>query len=126
MAHSDYNLAVYSPQVLNHFQEPRNVGDIDSPDASAELQNPACGDVLRFTLKLEEGRIADIRFRAKGCVPAIACASALTGLVQGRTLQHARQLTREELVLSLGFLPEASSHAAHLAIETFTKLLEKL
>jgi len=116
---------VYSAEVLDHFQNPRNAGDVESPDASAELENPACGDVLRFTLKLDAGRIADIRFRAKGCVPAIACGSAITELVKGKTIDESRQLSREELVLAVGGLPEASSHASHLAIETLNVALQK-
>ena len=121
-----YNLAVYSPAVLDHFQNPRNAGDVESPDASAELENPACGDVLRLTVKVDAGRIADVRFRAKGCVSAIACGSALTELLMGRTLEEARQLCREELVRAVGGLPEASAHASHLAIDTLGSLLQKL
>jgi NifU-like protein involved in Fe-S cluster formation len=121
-----YNRRVYSPEVLDHFQNPRNAGDVESPDAAAELENSACGDVLRLTLKLEGKRIVDIRFRAKGCVPAIACGSALTELVKGRTLDESRLLSREELVLAVGGLPEASSHACHLAIETLNAALTKV
>ena len=121
-----YNRVVYSPELLDHFQNPQNAGDVELPDASAELENPACGDVLRLTLKLDDGRITDIRFRAKGCVPAIACGSALTGLVKGRRVEDARQVSREELVRAVGGLPEASSHASHLAIDTLQTLLQKL
>ena len=116
---------MYSPEVLDHFENPRNAGDVDSPDASAELQNPACGDVLRLTIKIDTSVIADIRFRAKGCVPAMACGSALTELVRGRSLDEAGQITPEELVRTLGGLPEASSHAAHLAIDTLRAVLGK-
>lgn len=117
---------MYSPEVLDHFENPRNAGDVELPDASAELENPACGDILRLTLKAEAGRIADIRFRAKGCVAAMACASALTELVKGRTLEETRQLRREELVRAVGGLPEASTHASHLAMETLSALLKRL
>lgn len=117
---------MYSPEVLDHFENPRNPGEVESPDASAELGNPACGDILRLTLKIEEGRIADIRFRTKGCVAAMACASALTELVKGRTVEEARHLSREELVRAVGGLPEASSHASHLAIDTLSALLRNL
>jgi SUF system NifU family Fe-S assembly protein len=121
-----YNRAMYSAEVLDHFQNPRNVGDVESPDASAELQNPVCGDVLRLTLKVDAGRIVDIRFRAKGCVPAMACGSALTELVRGRSVQEARKLSRDELVEKIGGLPEASSHAGHLAIDTLKTALGEL
>jgi nitrogen fixation NifU-like protein len=117
---------VYSPEVLDHFQNPRNAGDVESPDASAQLENPACGDVLRLTLKLDEDRISDIRFRAKGCVPAMACGSAITELVKGKKVEEARQVCREELVQKVGGLPEASSHASHLAVDTLQALLEKI
>jgi len=117
---------VYSAKVLDHFQNPRNAGDVEAPDASAELENPACGDVLRLTLKLDEDRISDIRFRAKGCVPAMACGSAITELVKGKKVEEARRVCREELVQKVGGLPEASSHASHLAVDTLQALLEKI
>ena len=96
---------------------------MDAPDASAQLENPVCGDILKLTLKLEEGRIADIRFRAKGCVPAMACGSAITEMVKGKTVEEARRLSREELVQKVGGLPEASGHAGHLAMDTLKALL---
>ncbi len=117
---------MYSPELLDHFQNPRNVGEVESPDASAQLENPACGDVLKLTMKLEGGRIADIRFRAKGCVPAMACGSAITELVQGKTVEEAGEISSEELVRNVGGLPEASGHAAKLAMDTLRALLRKL
>jgi nitrogen fixation NifU-like protein len=118
--------AVYSPKLLDHFQNPRNVGDVETPDASVQLENPACGDVLKLTAKLDGKQIADIRFRAKGCVPAMACGSAITELVQGKTVEEARQVSREELVRRVHGLPQASAHASHLAVDTLTALLRKL
>jgi nitrogen fixation protein NifU and related proteins len=117
---------MYSPQVLDHFQHPRNPGAVVNPDASAQIENPACGDVLKLTLRVTDGRIGEIRFLAQGCVPAIACASLLTELAQGRTILEARQLRREELVRALGGLPPASTHASHLAIDTLAALLQQL
>lgn len=117
---------MYSPQVLDHFQHPRNPGAVANSDASAQIENPACGDVLKLTLRVTDGRIAEIRFLAQGCVPAMACASLLTELVQGRTLAEARQLRREELVEELGGLPQASTHASHLAIDTLAAALQQL
>jgi nitrogen fixation NifU-like protein len=117
---------VYSPELLDHFQNPRNAGALQSPDRSAQLENPACGDVLELTMKLEGATIAEIRFRAKGCVPAIACGSALTELVRGKNLDEARQVSREELVRKVGGLPPASAHASHLALDTLAALLRKL
>ncbi len=117
---------MYSAQVLDHFEHPRNVGTIEQPDASAELENPVCGDVLQLTLTWSGGRIADVRFRAKGCVPAIACGSALTELLHGRTLVEARALRNEDLTAAVGGLPQASAHASHLAIDTLKAALEHL
>jgi nitrogen fixation NifU-like protein len=117
---------VYSPELLDHFQNPRNAGDVEAPDVSAQMQNPACGDVLKLTAKLAGRQIADIRFRAKGCVPAMACGSAITELVKGKTVEEARQVSREELVRKVGGLPQASAHASHLAIDTLAELLRKL
>src|SRR5580693_119021 len=117
---------MYSAKVLDHFQDPRNPGTVANPDAAAQLDNPACGDVLKLTLRIADGRITEIRFLAKGCVPAIACGSALTELVQGRTVGDARALKREELVDAEGGLPEASSHASHLAMDTLAKALGEI
>ncbi len=117
---------MYSPELLDHFQNPRNAGDVVDPDASAQLENPACGDVLKLSLKLEGDRIAEIRFRAKGCVPAMACGSAVTELVKGRSLAEARQLSREELLRAVGGVPEASNHASYLAIDALKAVLRKL
>ena len=97
-----------------------------NPDASAQIENPACGDVLKLTLRVDDGRIEEIRFLAQGCVPAMACASLLTELVQGRTIAEARQLRREELVRAIGGLPQASLHASHLAMDTLQPLIKQL
>jgi nitrogen fixation NifU-like protein len=115
---------MYSPQVLDHFQHPRNPGEVVNPDASAQIENPACGDVLKLTLRVTGGRISEIRFMAQGCVPAMACASMLTELVQGRTVAEARQLRREELLRALGGLPRASVHASHLAMDALAAAIK--
>ena len=117
---------MYSRQILNHFQNPRNPGEIAGPDASAQVENPVCGDVLKLTVKIKEGRIADIRFLAQGCVPAMACGSLLTELVKGKTVDEARKLRREELVEATGGLPDASTHASHLAMDALAAALKTL
>jgi nitrogen fixation NifU-like protein len=117
---------VYSPELLDHFENPRNVGDVADPDASAQIENPACGDVLKLSLKLHGDRIAEIRFRAKGCVPAIACGSAVTELVKGLNVAQALQVSREELLQKVGGVPDASHHASHLAIDTLKAALQNL
>ena len=131
MRPAHYNRPVYSPELLDHFQNPRNAGEIESPDRTVRLENPACGDILELTVRLESGklagkRIADIRFRAKGCVPAMACGSAITELIKGKTLDEARRVSREELVEKVGGLPQASAHASHLAMDTLAEVLRGL
>lgn len=122
-----YNLkSMYSARLLDHFQNPRNPGEVRDADAIAQIENPACGDVLRLTLKIKSGRIAEIRFKAKGCVPSMACASALTELVEGRTLDETRTLKRDTLIAAVGGLPHASTHAAQLALDALQAALSQL
>ncbi len=117
---------MYSPQVLDHFEHPRNAGVLDAPDASAQIQNPACGDVLQLTIKVAGERIEEIRFRARGCVASMACASALTELVRGKPIGEARALKREELLSKVGGLPAESMHASHLAMDALRVALDQL
>ena len=116
---------MYSAQVLDHFQNPRNAGDIADADAMAEIENPACGDVLRLSLKISAGRIIAARFKAKGCVAAIACGSALTELVVGKTPGEARELRREDVIAVVGSLPQGSTHAAQLALDALAGALNR-
>lgn len=111
---------MYSPEVLDHFENPRNAGLVAEPDAVVEISNPACGDILKLSLKLNGGRIEEIRFQAKGCVCSMACGSAMTELVLGKTVSDARRVSREKLIKTVGGLPPASIHAAYLAIDALT------
>lgn len=117
---------MYSPELLDHFEHPRNAGVLDNPDASAQIENPACGDVLKLELRLAEGRITAIRFQAKGCVAAMGCASALTELVVGKPPADARRVSREQLLAAVGGLPPTSLHATHLALETLKAAVDQL
>ena len=117
---------VYSTQLLDHFQNPRNAGEVPNPEAAAEIENPACGDVLRLTLRVVAGRIAEARFKAKGCVPAMACGSALTELVVGKTPPEARRLRRGDVTAAVGGVPQASAHAAQLALDALAAALKQL
>lgn len=117
---------MYSPEVLEHFEHPRNAGEVAEPDAVIQIENPACGDVLKLSLKLAGGRIAEIRFLAKGCVCSMACGSALTQLAQGKTIQQARELSREQLLQAVGGLPPASAHASHLAMDALAGALDQI
>ena len=114
---------MYSAQLLDHFQNPRNAGELSDADGTAEVENPVCGDIVRLTLKLQNDRIVDVRFKAKGCVPAMACASAVTELVRGKSVQQAQALRRDEIVSAVGGLPQASAHAAQLALDVLNAAL---
>jgi NifU-like protein involved in Fe-S cluster formation len=115
---------VYSPQVLDHFEHPRNAGVLDSPDATATVENPACGDVLKLYARVSGERIAEAKFQAKGCVPAIACGSVLTELISGKTFAEAGRIRRQDLLRKISNLPEASQHASHLAMDALGALLK--
>ena len=117
---------MYSAQLLDHFQNPRNVGEILDADAAAEMENPACGDTLRLTLKTVAGRITRAQFKAKGCVAAIACGSALTELIVGKALHEAQNLRQDDLNTAVGGLPPASTHAAQLALGVLAQALKRI
>jgi len=117
---------MYSPQLLDHFEHPRNAGEVENPDASVQVENPVCGDILKLSLTIAQGCISKIRFRCRGCVPAMACASALTEMVKGRSVDEARRLRLEDLVNLVGGLPEASTHASHLALDALAAALNQL
>lgn len=117
---------MYSAEVIDHFRNPRNAGTLESPDVSAQMENPACGDVLELSAKLEGRKIVEISFRAKGCVPAMACGSAVTELLKNKNIDEARQISREELLRKVGGLPPASGHAAQLTVDTLSALLRNL
>jgi len=102
------------------------VGDLPEADAVAEVENPVCGDVIRLSLKMDAQRIEEIRFKAKGCVPAIACGSALTELARGKTTGEIRRLKRDDLIAVVGGLPPASVHAAQLALDALSRALAQL
>ncbi len=117
---------MYSEQVIEHFEHPRNVGEVEKPSGTAQVENPACGDVMRLSLRVQDGRIAEARFRTKGCVTAIACGSALTEMLVGRGIRAAGQLKREELVEALGGLSNETMHASHLAMDALRAVLRQL
>ena len=114
---------MYSPEVLDHFEHPRNAGEVADATAVIEQDNPVCGDVLKLSARIENGRIAEIRFLAKGCVPAMACGSLVTTLAQGKTLVELQAITAESIAAEIGGLPEASTHAAQLAADTLRSLV---
>ena len=115
----------YSEIFKDHLANPRNGGELEKADVVAEETNPVCGDRLRLSLKIDEGKIEATRFLAYGCPPVLVCGSALTELIQGRTIEEALLLTRKELVEAVGGLPLRKQHAAALAIETLRAAIEK-
>jgi NifU-like protein involved in Fe-S cluster formation len=115
-----------SDAVLDHFRNPRNAGQLPSADASVEVNNPVCGDILQLAARMDGGRIAEARFLCRGCTTAIACASLLTEQLRGRTLSECRGVTPESLSEALGRLPVATFHGAQLASDALQALVRKL
>lgn len=116
---------MYSKVLLDHFQNPRNVGEIAAATAVVEVSNPVCGDVLKLFARVKNARIVEIRFLCRGCTASIACASLLTEQVAGKTAAEASANSAEALSEALGGLPPASFHAAHLAVDALAKLLRR-
>ncbi len=117
---------MYSEAVLDHFQNPRNVGTLDTATATISVENPVCGDILELSARMESGRITEARFRTRGCVTAMACSSLLTELLRGKTPAEVRAITPEQLSEALGGLPPATFHAAQLARDAAQALAAKL
>jgi len=117
---------MYSEAVLDHFQNPRNAGVLDDATATVSVENPVCGDILELSVRLEAGRIAESRFRTRGCVTAVACSSLLTEWLCGKTSAEAGAITPDALSEALGGLSPATFHAAQLARDAVRELLAKL
>ncbi|MDT4968614.1 MAG: nitrogen fixation protein NifU [Acidobacteriota bacterium] len=114
----------YSAKLKDHLANPRNAGELPNAQATAEESNPVCGDCLRLSLRLHDGRIVAARFLAYGCPPTLACGSVLTEMTQGMLIEDALRLTKEEIARALDGLPARKQHAAALAIETLRAALE--
>ena len=108
---------MYSERLLDHFQHPRNAGEIPDADVRVEVSNPICGDILRLTAKLSSGRVETIGYLTRGCTASIAVGSALTELLQGRTSTEALAITKEQVEEAVGGLSNESKHAALLAVD---------
>lgn len=115
----------YSDKFNDHLTQPRNAGELSNATATAEETNPVCGDRLRLSLRVIDGRIEAARFLAYGCPPTLACGSALADMLEGMLIEEARALTKEQIVKVVGGLPSRKHHAAALAIETLQSALQK-
>jgi nitrogen fixation NifU-like protein len=114
---------VYSEKVMEHFMNPRNVGEVEQPDGVGEVGNPVCGDVMRITIKVVDDRIADIRFKTLGCGAAIATSSIITEMAKGMTLTEALAIDRRVVAEALGGLPPNKMHCSNLAADGLHKAI---
>lgn len=117
---------MYSAVVLDHFKNPRNAGELPDATTTVEVSNPVCGDILQLAVRLESGRIAEARFKTRGCVTAIACSSLLTEMVRGKTLDEVRGITATKIAEELGGLPPATVHGSQLACDALEAVLAKI
>jgi len=122
--------SVYSEKVIEHFKNPRNMGEMEDADVIGKVGNTACGDVLVVYLKIEKNKedkdyIKDIKFQTFGCIAAIAVSSVLTEMVKGKTIEQAKKLNNKELVKELGGLPPIKHHCSLLGAEALHKAIEE-
>ena len=113
----------YTQKVLEHFANPRNVGVLEDADGTGEVGNPVCGDVMKITIKVDDNRIADIRFQTLGCGAAIATSSMVTELAKGKTLDEAVRITRDDVASQLDGLPPAKMHCSNLAADALREAI---
>jgi nitrogen fixation NifU-like protein len=114
----------YSDKVLEHFRNPRNVGELENPDGIGVEGNPVCGDLMEIHIKVEDDRITDIRFKTFGCGSAIATSSMVTELAKGKTLDEALKITRQTVADELDGLPKQKMHCSNLAADALHKAIE--
>jgi nitrogen fixation NifU-like protein len=113
-------------KILEHFRNPHNAGNLADASAVVEVSNPVCGDTMRLSVRVRDDRVAEARFKAQGCVASIAAGSVLTDLLADRSLYDAREIKAEAISRALGELPPGTMHAAELAIDALTAVLEKI
>ena len=117
---------MYSATLLDHFHHPRNVGEIAEASVVVEASNPVCGDLMKLWAVVRDGRILELKFKAAGCVPSVACGSWLTEAIWNKSFEELSALTPDVIISGLGGLPPASRHAAVLAVDALKRLLEQL
>ena len=115
---------MYSEQVMEHFRNPRNVGEIENADGVGKVGNPVCGDIMELSIKVKDGRIDDAKFRTFGCGAAIATSSMVTELVKGKTIEEALEVSNKAVVEALGGLPPVKMHCSVLAEQALRSAIE--
>ncbi|PJA27194.1 MAG: Fe-S cluster assembly scaffold protein NifU [candidate division Zixibacteria bacterium CG_4_9_14_3_um_filter_46_8] len=118
------NIAPYSEKVMDHFTNPRNMGELPDANAIGEVGNPACGDMMRLYLKIEDGVIADVKFKTFGCGAAIASSSMMTEMIKGKPVEYAASLTNQEVADALDGLPPVKIHCSLMAEEALKSALD--
>ena len=115
---------MYSEKVMDHFMNPRNMGEIPDADGVGTVGNPVCGDLMTVYIKVEDGRLEDVKFKTFGCGAAIATSSMITELAKGRTIKEALKITRGDVADSLGGLPSVKMHCSNLAADALHAAIE--
>lgn len=115
---------MYTEKVMDHFQNPRNVGELKDADGIGEVGNVKCGDIMKLYIKVLDGVIEDVRFRTFGCGAAIATSSVITEMVKGKTLEEALKLTNRDVAEELGGLPPVKMHCSNLAADALKAAIE--
>ncbi len=115
---------MYTEKVMEYFSNPRNMGEVENPDGVGIVGNPVCGDVMKITIKVEDGRLADVKFKTLGCAAAIATSSITTEIAIGKTLDEALQITRQQVAEELGGLPANKMHCSNLAARGLHKAIK--
>ena len=114
----------YSKKVMDHFMNPRNVWEIESPDGYGKVGNPVCGDLMEIFIKVKEERVEDIKFRTFGCASAIAVSSMVTEMAKGMSLEEAMKITRDDVADELGGLPPQKLHCSNLGADALHAAIE--
>ena len=115
---------MYTSKVMEHFKNPRNMGEIPEADGIGTVGNPTCGDLMTMYIKVKDNRIEDIKFKTYGCGAAIATSSMTTELAKGKTLEEAMNITRSSVADSLGGLPKVKMHCSNLAADALHAAIE--
>ena len=115
---------MYTDKVMDHFSNPRNIGEIENADGEGEVGNPVCGDMMSFYINVKDNKITDIKFKTFGCVAAIAVSSMVTEMALGKTLDEAKKITKKSVAESLDGLPKEKMHCSNLGADALNKAIE--